>query len=71
MKTGKRLNILNKCTLLISMLIFSSLGSLAAESYLSGINIQQKTDGEYKVVLKVDKKLFDVLKILISCIYIF
>ena len=56
MKTGKRLNILNKCTLLISMLIFSSLGSLAAESYLSGINIQQKTDGEYKVVLKVDKK---------------
>lgn len=56
MKTRKEYSIINKCVLFICMFLLASISSFAAESYLSGIDIQQQSDGDYKVVLKLDKK---------------
>lgn len=56
MKTGKKFSIINKCALFICVFLLSSISSFAAESYLSGIDIQQQVDGDYKIMLKLDKK---------------
>ncbi len=55
MNQGKELNIISKCFLFISIFLLSSIASFAAENLVSGINVEQFPDNEYKVLLKLNK----------------
>ncbi len=57
MKTGKQLSIINRIFLFIFVFLLSSINSFALDNSLSGINVSQNENNEYKVLLKLDKNV--------------
>ncbi|MBQ9246566.1 hypothetical protein IJ182_09900 [bacterium] len=49
-------NYIKKCLIVLIVFAFSSITSFAAQNSLSGIDVSKKINGDYKIVLKLDKK---------------
>ena len=56
MNALKLSQIINKCLMITFTMIFFAVASFAAENSLSGIDVKQNTNGEYNIILKLDKK---------------
>ncbi len=57
MNTRFKLSLAYKLILFVCIFIFSSISTMALENSLSGVSVQQNSDGSYNILLKMDKSV--------------